>query len=124
MEPLQDFSSQNIPKARPEIEDNTAYSAPLEGRRDFLRLDFNENTIGPSPLVIEAIHKVSSKQISIYPEYNGLKEAIANNLNRSELTRFLNPNQIGIFNGVDAAIHSIFSTYGAVSYTHLRAHET
>ena len=33
------FKKQNIPNARPEIEESKGYSAPLEGRRDFLRLD-------------------------------------------------------------------------------------
>ena len=37
----------NTPKAREEVEALNPYSAPLEGRRNLLRLDFNENTIGP-----------------------------------------------------------------------------
>ncbi|MDP5124070.1 MAG: histidinol-phosphate aminotransferase, partial [Cyanobium sp. MAG_04] len=36
------------PQARREVEGLQAYSAPLEGRRGMLRLDFNENTMGPS----------------------------------------------------------------------------
>jgi histidinol-phosphate aminotransferase len=38
----------SFPIARPEVESLKAYSAPLEGRRGLLRLDFNENTIGQS----------------------------------------------------------------------------
>jgi len=45
---------QAFPPARPEVEALHAYSAPLEGRRGLLRLDFNENTVGPSPQVVEA----------------------------------------------------------------------
>jgi len=41
--------------ARKEVEHLERYVAPLEGRRTMLRLDFNENTVGPSPLVVEAI---------------------------------------------------------------------
>jgi hypothetical protein len=37
-----------------------AYCAPLEGRRQLLRLDFNENTIGPSPLVAQALRNFST----------------------------------------------------------------
>ena len=37
-----------LPKPREDIEDLQPYSAPLEGRRNLLRLDFNENTIGPT----------------------------------------------------------------------------
>ena len=41
------------PKPREEVEKLSPYSAPLEGRRNLLRLDFNENTIGPSPKVLK-----------------------------------------------------------------------
>ncbi len=105
-------SSSNSPKARAEVENMKPYTAPLEGRRDMLRLDFNENTIGPSPLVIEAIKTFSANHISIYPEYNGLKEAVQTNLNSSLDKKSLLLNQIGLFNGVDAAIHAIFHAYG------------
>ena len=53
------------PSARPEIERLKAYSAPLEGRRDLLRLDFNENTMGPSPRVTEAIGAFPAVQVAI-----------------------------------------------------------
>ena len=103
-----------IPIARKEVENMTSYSAPLEGRRKLLRLDFNENTIGPSPSVIEAIKQISSNHLSIYPEYNGLQEAITKNLNSHKLSTNIHPAQIGIFNGVDAAIHAIFDAYGSL----------
>jgi histidinol-phosphate aminotransferase len=99
-----DFS---YPKARPEVERLKAYSAPLEGRRGLLRLDFNENTIGPSPKVIEAIGAIPPDHFAIYPEYDGLREAVIANLALP-----LAPAQIGLFNGVDAAIHAIFHAYG------------
>ena len=43
---------------RAEVESLRAYSAPLEGRRGLLRLDFNENTVGPSPHVVAAIRAI------------------------------------------------------------------
>ena len=110
MELMQPFSDN--PKPRVEIEKMNAYSAPLEGRRDFLRLDFNENTVGPSPLVIEALKNIPPNHISIYPEYKGLQEAVANNLNHHRESHKIGPSQIGLFNGVDAAIHAIFHAYG------------
>jgi histidinol-phosphate aminotransferase len=64
------------PPARPEVESLQAYSAPLEGRRGLLRLDFNENTVGPSPKVVEAIRAIPADQYAIYPEYDGLREAV------------------------------------------------
>lgn len=106
-----------IPPARPEVEHLKAYSAPLEGRRSLLRLDFNENTIGPSPQVIEALRAIPADHIAIYPEYDGLREAVLANLadrsnGRPGLARPLDPAQIGLFNGVDAAIHAVFHAYG------------
>ena len=105
-------SSSNFPKPRKEVEAMSAYSAPLEGRREMLRLDFNENTIGPSPAVIQAINAIRPNQISIYPEYRDLKEAIANNLNNLNPSSKIQSVEIGIFNGVDAAIHAVFHSYG------------
>ena len=93
--------------ARPEVESLNAYSAPLEGRRGLLRLDFNENTIGPSPKVVEALRAIPADHIAIYPEYDGLREAVIANLGLA-----LSPEQIGLFNGVDAAIHAVFHAYG------------
>jgi histidinol-phosphate aminotransferase len=95
------------PLARREVEALQAYSAPLEGRRGMLRLDFNENTMGPSPQVVAAIRAIPAEQYAIYPEYDGLRQAVVANLGLP-----LAPSQIGLFNGVDAAIHAIFHAYG------------
>tara|TARA_Y100001968_G_scaffold101246_1_gene91170 strand:+ start:3580 stop:4698 length:1119 start_codon:yes stop_codon:yes gene_type:complete len=104
-----------LPDPREAVEQMQIYSAPLEGRRELLRLDFNENTVGPSPLVAEAIKNIPANNISIYPEYHGLKEAIANNLNsRMKSSTKIEQLQIGVFNGVDAAIHAIFHAYGNI----------
>ncbi len=100
--------------ARPEVEQLQAYSAPLEGRRGLLRLDFNENTIGPSPKVVEALRAIPAEHYAIYPEYAGLREAVIANLaaQGNGLAQRLDPSQIGLFNGVDAAIHAVFHAYG------------
>ncbi len=106
------------PLARPEVENLQAYSAPLEGRRGLLRLDFNENTVGPSPKVVEAIRAIPPDHYAIYPEYDGLREAVATNLadcsgGRPGLAHPLTPEQVGLFNGVDAALHAVCHAYGA-----------
>ncbi|TVS04383.1 MAG: histidinol-phosphate aminotransferase family protein [Cyanobium sp. PLM2.Bin73] len=101
-----------FPAARQEVESLQAYSAPLEGRRGLLRLDFNENTIGPSPKVVEALRAIPADHLAIYPEYDGLREAVVANLSQAGLAHPLGPDQIGLFNGVDAAIHAIFHAYG------------
>jgi histidinol-phosphate aminotransferase len=102
------------PPARPEVESLQAYSAPLEGRRGLLRLDFNENTVGPSPKVVEAIRAIPADQYAIYPEYDGLREAVLASLPQPSARRpSLRIEQVGLFNGVDAAIHALFQAYGA-----------
>ncbi|MEX0588896.1 MAG: histidinol-phosphate transaminase, partial [Cyanobium sp.] len=101
-----------MPQARLEVESLKAYSAPLEGRRGLLRLDFNENTVGPSPKVVAAIRAIPADHYAIYPEYDGLREAVVANLTAAGLGQPLEPSQIGLFNGVDAAIHAIFHAYG------------
>lgn len=100
-----------FPPARPEVESLQAYSAPLEGRRGLLRLDFNENTLGPSPKVVEAIRSIPSDQYSVYPEYNGLRESVVANL--GGVQSHLRPEHVGLFNGVDGALHAVFHAYGS-----------
>ncbi len=102
-------SDNSLPKARKEIKNMKAYSAPLENRRDFLRLDFNENTIGPSPEVYKAIQNIKSNQISIYPEYELLMQKLSKNYCNNKK---INVEEIGLFNGADAAINAIFNTFG------------
>jgi len=106
------------PPPRPEVESLRAYSAPLEGRRGLLRLDFNENTVGPSPKVVAAIRAIPAEQYAVYPEYDGLREAVVASLaatagvGASGGFPGLTAAHIGLFNGVDAAIHAVFHAYG------------
>lgn len=111
-----------VPSARPEVEGLQAYSAPLEGRRGLLRLDFNENTVGPSPSVVAAIRAIPADHYAIYPEYDGLRQAVVAALARCAGPGAnaglaagvgLGPQHVGLFNGVDAAIHAVFQAYGA-----------
>lgn len=99
-----------FPPARPDVEGLQAYSAPLEGRRGLLRLDFNENTLGPSPTVVEAIRAISPDQYAVYPEYDGLREAVVAALGGAK--SHLSTDQVGLFNGVDGALHAVFHAYG------------
>ena len=108
----QPFTTGGAPAARAAVEQLKAYSAPLEGRRTMLRLDFNENTIGPSPLVAQALRNFSTEEIAVYPEYDGLREALLQNLLETGCRPGLKPDQVGLFNGVDAAIHAVFQAYG------------
>ena len=100
-----------FPPARPDVERLQAYSAPLEGRRGLLRLDFNENTLGPSAKVVEAIRAIPPDQYAVYPEYNGLREAVVAALGGAQSR--LSPDQVGLFNGVDGALQAVFQAYGS-----------
>ncbi len=122
------------PPARLEVEHLQSYSAPLEGRRGLLRLDFNENTVGPSPKVVAAIRAIPADHYAIYPEYDGLRQAVVASLEAcagavvsrqgagtgggaavgTGTVAFpgLTADHVGLFNGVDAAIHAVFHAYG------------
>ena len=71
-----------------------------------LRLDFNENTIGPSPKVVEAIRAIPAEHYAIYPEYAGLAEKFAESVR-------CKPDQVGLFNGADAAIQAVFLAFAS-----------
>jgi histidinol-phosphate aminotransferase len=77
-----------------------------------LRLDFNENTVGPSPKVIEAVRNLPPYEYATYPEYAGLREAYASYIE-------VEPEAVVPFNGVDAAIHAIFDAFGEKGTTFL-----
>lgn len=92
-------------RAKPSVEALSPYVAPLEGRRGLLRLDFNENTLGPSPKVVEAIRALPPEYYAIYPEYESLTARYAAHIG-------LDTEQVGLFNGSDAALRAVFDAYG------------
>jgi len=110
-----------FPKPRKEIINMQSYSAPLENRRNLLRLDFNENTLGPSPKVLEALKTIKLDEISIYPEYNLLKDFLRDKYLDS---RKFDNDEIGIFNGADAAINAIFNCFGEKDQVFLTTNPT
>jgi histidinol-phosphate aminotransferase len=80
------------------------YHPPLEGRNGKLRLDFNENTIGCSPKVRQAIRNLTSASVSMYPEQESV---------RRELARFfsVHSGELLLTNGTDEALHLIVDTF-------------
>ena len=81
------------------------YSPPTGGRAGKLRLDFNENTVGASPKVIEYLREhLSEAGLAIYPEYGGVKQ---------ELAEFfgVEPDDFILTNGTDEAIQVLINTY-------------
>ena len=80
------------------------YNPPTSGREGYLRLDFNENTVGCSPKVIETLSKIKQGSLSVYPDYNKL---------RKKLSEFLKVkfDQVMPTNATDEAIKTVIETY-------------
>jgi histidinol-phosphate aminotransferase len=54
------------------------YKPPSSGRQGYLRLDFNENTVGCSPRVVAALKRaVNREMLATYPEYESRRAEIA-----------------------------------------------
>lgn len=80
------------------------YSPPLEGRTDknYLRLDFNERTKPPHPLIQKTVERYAKKgNFQIYPEYGDLNKILAKFFKISE-------DEVMATNGADQAIDIIF----------------
>src|ERR1700680_2423217 len=73
------------------------YHPPLAGRTA-LRLDFNENTFGSSPRVIERLRAVTAEGLTKYPEREPVERIVAAHFG-------LQGEQVLLTNGVDEAIH-------------------
>ena len=75
------------------------YHPPLAGRAA-LRLDFNENTFGSSPRVMERLRTVTAEELTKYPEREPVERVVAKHFG-------LQAEQVLLTNGVDEAIHLI-----------------
>lgn len=90
-------------EARLAVQNLNEYHPPLNGRTG-LRLDFNENTEGPSPRVLRTLRQLSSEQLARYPEREPVERITAEFL-------ALDPREVLLTNGVDEAIHLLCLTY-------------
>lgn len=88
------------PSLRRAVRRMRAYRPPLEGRRRGLRLDFNENTVGPPAGALRALAALGSDDVAMYPEYGAARAAIARAFGRS-------PGELILTNGTDDAIHLV-----------------
>lgn len=80
-----------------------SYHPPLAGREG-LRLDFNENTIGCSPRVLERLRQLRPDDLARYPEREPVEAVVAEFLGVTAAELLLT-------NGVDEAIHLLCETY-------------
>jgi histidinol-phosphate aminotransferase len=84
-------------KARKAVLEMPEYHPPLAGRTA-LRLDFNENTFGSSPRVMERLRAVTAEELTKYPEREPVERVVAKHFG-------LQGEQVLLTNGVDEAIH-------------------
>jgi histidinol-phosphate aminotransferase len=91
------------PKPRALVEAMPEYHPPLAARTA-LRLDFNENTVAPSPRVLERLRQITAEGLTIYPEREPVERIAATHFN-------LAPEQVLLTNGVDEAIHLLCATF-------------
>lgn len=76
-------------------------------RKDYLRLDMNENPEGlPEEFVAKVLSKITPEFLSTYPEKQPLAELLANYYS-------VDTDQIGLFNGSDEAIRLIFECFSS-----------
>jgi histidinol-phosphate aminotransferase len=80
-----------------------SYHPPLAGR-DGLRLDFNENTVGCSPRVLERLRQLDAEELARYPERGPVEVTVADALGVAT-------EEVLLTNGVDEAIHLLCQTY-------------
>jgi histidinol-phosphate aminotransferase len=92
-----------IVKPRRAVMEMPEYHPPLAGRTA-LRLDFNENTFGPSPRVMEKLRAVTAEGLTKYPEREPVERIVAKHFG-------LRAEQVLLTNGVDEAIHLMCSAF-------------
>jgi len=92
-------------KPRQAVLNMAPYSPPTGNRIEKLRLDFNENTVGCSPLVSAAIRSaLTPERLAVYPAYDGVKESLAGYFGSA-------PERFILTNGTDEAIQVFINTY-------------
>jgi histidinol-phosphate aminotransferase len=81
------------------------YHPPTGGRRNKLRLDFNENTVGAPPHVLDFIKRyLTAADLSIYPEYQHALEDLSRHFG-------VGIGELTLTNGTDEAIQLLINTY-------------
>ena len=90
-------------KARESVRTLKEYHPPL-GNREGLRLDFNENTVGCSPRVLERLRSLTGEDIARYPVRDVGERAVAAHFG-------IPADELLLTNGTDEAIHLVCETY-------------
>jgi len=88
-----------VPQPRARVLAMPEYHPPLAGR-NALRLDFNENTLAPSPRVFAKLQQLTAEGLTVYPERQPVERIVAQHLG-------VGVDEVILTNGVDEAIHLI-----------------
>jgi histidinol-phosphate aminotransferase len=92
-------------RPRPAIRRLQDYHPPEEGRAEFIRLDFNENTVGCAPALVRALRRaIRAEELASYPEYQKGRAILARHFRVS-------PEETIMTNGIDDAIKLICDTF-------------
>lgn len=91
-------------KPRKAMNKVSPYQIYNESRKEKIRLDLNENSLGCSPRVLDTLKNLSAIDVSIYPEYGPMMDRLAEfyKVDVSNLT---------ISNGADDSIRCIFDCF-------------
>lgn len=90
-------------RARRAVQNLQEYRPPL-GNRLGLRMDFNENTAGASPRVLQCLRELTLEQLARYPKREAVEVTLADFFR-------VQGRQLLLTNGVDESIHLICETY-------------
>lgn len=81
------------------------YHPPTGNRIEKMRLDFNENTVGCSPRVLDSLRNGLSREgLAVYPDYARVKRSLARYFD-------VTPDEFLVTNGTDEAIQLLIHTY-------------
>ena len=78
---------------------NEEYKHPL-----LMKLDANENYLGPSPKVLNSLERINVKDLSLYPSYGELYKKIAE-------INDVNTENIALTSGTNDAVRALICAY-------------
>lgn len=92
-------------RPRKAVADMAPYHPPTGSRLDKMRLDFNENTVGCSPRLVEFLKtQITPERLAVYPDYHAVKETLAEYFGVAT-------DEFTLTNGTDEAIQVFINTY-------------
>lgn len=98
-------AERTAPQPREAVLKMDPYRPPTGSRRNKLRLDFNENTVGAPPHVLDFLKRyITAADLSIYPEYEHAIEDLSQHFGVAT-------EEMTISNGTDEAIQLLINTY-------------